>query len=44
MHNEEISKFEEQLRKLCEFWRVKLTHAELVGTLDTVKIGYLRFL
>lgn len=37
---QDIVNFEAQLQKLCEFWRAKLTHAELVGTLDTVKMGY----
>ena len=35
-----IVEFEAQLTKLCEFWRAKLCHADLVGTLDTVKMIY----
>jgi len=40
MSKQAIADFEAQLQKLCEFWLKKLTHAELVGTLDTVKMGY----
>jgi len=40
MPKQDIANFETQLQKLCEFWRQKLTHAELVGVLDTVKMGY----
>ena len=40
MSVQDIADFEAQLTKLCEFWRAKLTHAELVGALDTVKMGY----
>lgn len=40
MSKQDIANFETQLQKLCEFWRAKLTHAELVGVLDTVKMGY----
>lgn len=40
MSVQDIATFEAQLTKLCEHWRVKLTHAELVGVLDTVKMCY----
>lgn len=32
--------FESAIQKICEKFREKLTHAELVGTLDTIKMGY----
>lgn len=40
MSKQDIADFEAGLNKLCEFYCQKLTHAELVGTLDTVKMGY----
>jgi hypothetical protein len=40
MSKQAIADFEAGLNKLCESYREKLTHAELVGTLDTVKMGY----
>lgn len=40
MSVQQISEFESQVRKLCEHWRTKLTHCELVGVLDVVKMGY----
>jgi len=38
--NRDIAKFESEIQKVCEKYREKLSHAELVGTLDTVKMGY----
>lgn len=40
MPKQDIAKFESEIQKVCEKYRGKLTHAELVGTLDTVKMGY----
>ena len=40
MSTQDIADFESGLNKLCEEFREKLSHAELVGTLDTVKMGY----
>lgn len=40
MSIKDIAEFEAQLQKLCEFWKAKMTHAELAGVLDTVKMGY----
>ena len=40
MSKQDIAEFEEQLKKVCEFWRERLTHCQLVGTLDTVKMIY----
>ena len=40
MSRQAIAEFEAQLKKLCEHWREKMTHAELVGTLDTMKTAY----
>lgn len=40
MSRQAIADFEAQLKKLCEYWLPKMTHAELVGTLDTVKVMY----
>jgi hypothetical protein len=36
--NEEIAKFEDGLKKLCEFYRDKMPLAALAGTLDNVKV------
>ena len=40
MSRKEVAEFESQLLKLCEHWKDKMTHAELVGVLDTVRIMY----
>lgn len=40
MSKQNIADFEAGLNKLCESYREKLTHAELVGTLDNVKFAY----
>ncbi len=40
MSKQDIADFESAIQKVCEKFREKLTHCELVGTLDTVKMGY----
>lgn len=37
MSVQDIADFEAQLQKLCEFWKAKLSLAELAGTMDNVK-------
>ena len=37
MSVQDIADFEAQLQKLCEFWKKKLSCAEITGTLDTIK-------
>lgn len=40
MSKQTITDFEAGLNKLCESFRENLTHAELVGVLDNVKVAY----
>jgi len=40
MSKQDIADFEATIQKVCEKYRKTLTHCELVGTLDTVKMGY----
>ncbi len=40
MSKQNIAEFEAAIRKVCENYREKLTHAEWCGTLDNVKVGY----
>jgi hypothetical protein len=40
MKEQDIVDFEFAIRKVCEVFREKLTHATLAGTLDTVKTSY----
>jgi hypothetical protein len=40
MSAKDVAEFEVQLNKLCEHWRQRMTHAELVGVLDTMKMVY----
>ncbi len=37
---QDIADFESGLNLLCEEYREKLSHAELVGVLDNVKVAY----
>ena len=38
--NQTIVDFESELNQICDSYRERLSHAELVGVLDTVKMGY----
>ena len=40
MSNQDIAEFEAQLKKVCEFYREKMTHGTLIGTLDNIKTLY----
>lgn len=40
MSVQDIVDFEAQLRKLWDFWQPKLTHGEMVGTWEIVRLDY----
>lgn len=40
MSKQTIADFEAEIQEVCEKYREKLAHAELVGVLDNVKVSY----